>query len=190
LNYYSTIFILYELSTPFLNFHWFFDKLNMTGSRAQLYNGIALLFTFFSCRLIWGTYQSAVVYRDMWRAINNSPDAGYVAAAHSGNATLADPNANPMVFVRGTPIPVWLAGIYVVSNVVLNSLNWFWFVKMISAVKKRFEPAKEKAEVVRAGSDGAVATGTEEKAVPRHRRQHSIEDVIPDSEELRDGTIQ
>jgi len=192
LNHYSTTFILYELSTPFLNFHWFFDKLNMTGSRAQLYNGIVLLFTFFSCRLIWGTYQSAVVYSDMWKAINNTPDAGYVAAAaaYSTNSTLADPNANPMAFVTGAPIPVWLAGIYVVSNLVLNSLNWFWFVKMISAVKKRFEPAKEKAEDLKAGPEGAVATGTEEKKVPRHRKQPSIQDVIPDSEELRDGTIQ
>jgi len=165
----------------------------MTGSRAQLYNGIALLFTFFSCRLVWGTWQSAVVYRDMWRAVHNSPDAGYVAAgaAHSANSTLADPNANPMAFVtEAAPIPVWLALVYVVSNVVLNSLNWFWFVKMISAVKKRFEPTKEKAEPLKASSGDAVTTSTEEKKLPRHRRQHSIEDVIPDSEELRDGTIQ
>jgi hypothetical protein len=190
LNYYSTIFILYELSTPLLNFHWFFDKLNMTGTRAQLYNGIALLFTFFSCRLIWGTYQSFVVYGDMWKAINNAPDAGYVAAAKSNSTTLADPNANPMVFVKGTPVPVWLAGIYVISNVILNSLNWFWFVKMIAAVKKRFTPAKEEKVAIKAASGGAVTTGTEEKKVPRHRRQHSIEDVVPDSQELRDGTIQ
>jgi len=193
LNYYSTTFILYELSTPFLNFHWFFDKLNMTGSRAQLYNGIALLFTFFSCRLVWGTYQSVVVYRDMWRSINNSPDAGYVAAAaaHSHNATLADPNANPMAFVtEAAPMPVWLVGVYVVSNLVLNTLNWFWFVKMIAAVKKRFEPSKEEEPVLKHNAEGVVVTGTEEKVMPRHRRQHSIEDVIPDSEELRDGTIQ
>jgi hypothetical protein len=32
-NYYGLNFILYEISTPFLNIHWFFDKLNMTGSR-------------------------------------------------------------------------------------------------------------------------------------------------------------
>jgi len=165
----------------------------MTGSRAQLYNGIALLFTFFSCRLIWGTWQSAVVYHDMWLAVHNSPDAGYIAAAaaHSTNATLADPNINPMAFVTSAePIPVWLALIYVVSNITLNTLNWFWFVKMIAAVKKRFEPAKEEKLVLQMGPDGAVTTATEEKTVPKHRRQHSIEDVIPDSEELRDGTIQ
>ncbi|CCE28339.1 uncharacterized protein CPUR_01814 [Claviceps purpurea 20.1] len=65
-NYYGCIFILWELSTPFLNIHWFMDKLDMTGSQAQLYNGFLLLFTFFSCRLVYGTYQS-VQY--IWRAI-------------------------------------------------------------------------------------------------------------------------
>ena len=38
-NYYAPTFILYELSSPFLNIHWFCDKLNMTGSKIQLYNG-------------------------------------------------------------------------------------------------------------------------------------------------------
>lgn len=164
----------------------------MTGSRAQLYNGIALLFTFFSCRLVWGTWQSIVVYGDMWKAIHHAPDAGYVAAALSGNATLTDPNLNTMSFVKeAVPVPAWLPGIYVASNLTLNSLNWFWFVKMISAVKKRFEPAKEKV-VVDEGEktkDGAVVTGVEKK-VARHRRQNSLEDIIPDSEELREGTIQ
>ncbi|KAK0730768.1 TLC domain-containing protein [Lasiosphaeris hirsuta] len=196
LNYYASVFILYELSTPFLNIHWFFDKLNMTGSRAQLYNGIALLITFASCRLVWGTYQSAIVYSDMWNAVNNSPSPEYVvtAAAAAANATLTDPDVNMMAFVNEStgPIPVWLAGIYVASNIVLNSLNWFWFVKMIAAVRKRFEPVKEPETKV--AVDGAVggSTATEEKpAVTQRRRQHSIiEDVVPDSEELRDGTIQ
>src|ERR1700730_1062100 len=70
-NFYGPTFILYELSSPFLNFHWFFDKLNMTGSRAQLYNGLILLATFFSCRLVWGTYQSVRVYQDVWAALQN-----------------------------------------------------------------------------------------------------------------------
>ena len=35
------------------------DKLGMTGSTAQLVNGIMLLTSFFGCRLIYGTYSSA-----------------------------------------------------------------------------------------------------------------------------------
>ncbi|PVH74579.1 hypothetical protein DL98DRAFT_552137 [Cadophora sp. DSE1049] len=69
-NYYDLNFILYELSTPFLNIHWFFDKLNITGSQIQLYNSIALLATFFSCRVLWGNYQSINIYSNVWTALH------------------------------------------------------------------------------------------------------------------------
>ncbi|KZF25262.1 DUF887-domain-containing protein [Xylona heveae TC161] len=120
-NYYGPTFILYELSSPFLNFHWFFDKLNMTGSRPQLYNGILLLASFFCCRIIWGTYQSGRIFMDMFRAIL-------------------------MRFSGDMHLPLWLAVTYLSSNVVLNSLNYYWFNKMIDAVRKRFQPPKEDKE--------------------------------------------
>jgi hypothetical protein len=135
----------------------------------------------------------------MWKALHATPDAGYLAAAAlaAKDAALADPNVNNMVHVtEATTLPAWLAGTYLLANVTLNSLNWFWFVKMIAAVRKRFEPAKEDKVAVpvpaASGGEKAVATGAEGKATvaPRHRRQASIEDVMPDSEELRDGTIQ
>ncbi|KAH6627968.1 TLC domain-containing protein [Chaetomium tenue] len=202
INFYSPVFILYELSTPFLNIHWFFDKLNMTGSKPQLYNGIALLVTFFSCRLVWGTYQSALVYADMWKSLTQVPSPEYLAQAFADPATAADPNANPMYFARDAgPIPVALTAVYLVSNLTLNSLNWFWFVKMVAAVRKRFEPPKPGAAAA-AGKREAVpveaasrskATGLDEKdrLVARQRRAPSIiEDVVPDTEELREGTIQ
>ncbi|KAK4187999.1 TRAM, LAG1 and CLN8 domain-protein [Podospora australis] len=193
LNYYSSIFILYELSTPFLNIHWFFDKLNMTGSKPQLYNGIALLATFFCCRLVWGTYQSAVVYKDMYQAIQRGPDAGYIAAAFK-NSTAVDENV--MYFAKDAgPVPLWLAGTYVLSNLTLNTLNWYWFFKMITAVKKRFEPPKAKIVTENSPSYAAVAknaTGADagKEARVTRRRQPSIVDVVPDTEELRHGTIQ
>jgi hypothetical protein len=203
LHYYSPVFILYELSTPFLNIHWFFDKLGMTGTKPQLYNGIVLLITFASCRLVYGTIQSVNVYMDMFRATQSSPDAGYLAASHR-NSTMADPNHNIMAFAtKAEPIPYWLAGIYVASNVVLNSLNWHWFFKMIAAVRKRFEPAKVPAAIKQKGdvhptdlsktmpeSRAAVASGREKTLLETRKRRSTLEDLTPDSEELRDGTIQ
>ncbi|KAI9811746.1 MAG: hypothetical protein M1827_005291 [Pycnora praestabilis] len=171
-NFYGPTFILYELSSPFLNFHWFFDKLNMTGSRAQLYNGLILLATFFSCRLVWGTYQSVRVYQDVWAALqmpgaaamnasvsNNSTipagAAGATAAATAAATTTTitstmkqslDPNLEIMRFAGEQVVPVWLAMIYLGSNIVLNTLNFYWFGKMIETVKKRFQPPKEAEE--------------------------------------------
>lgn len=197
INFYSPVFILYELSTPFLNIHWFFDKLNMTGSKPQLYNGIALLVTFFSCRLVWGTYQSVLVYADMWQSVTRGPSAEYLAQAFADPATAGDPNTNPMFFARdAAPVPLALTAVYFASNLVLNSLNWFWFVKMVAAVKKRFEPPKPgkvKGGAVPAepvSRTKATALAEEDQLAARRRRAPSIEDVVPDTEELREGTIQ
>lgn len=71
-NYYAPVFILYELSSPFLNIHWFCDKLGLTGSRLQLYNGILLIGTFFACRLVWGTYSSVRVFSDIFGSLHTT----------------------------------------------------------------------------------------------------------------------
>lgn len=51
-------FLIWELSTIFLNIHWYLDKFGMTGSTFQLINGFFLLSAYISARLLWGTYQS------------------------------------------------------------------------------------------------------------------------------------
>ena len=149
MNYYGPTFILYELSSPFLNFHWFFDKLNMTGSRAQLYNGIVLLVTFFLCRLVWGTYQSVRVYQDVWAALQApSPLNPSVPVTVPDAATkpALDANTEIMRFAGKQHVPVWLAITYLGSNLVLNTLNFYWFGKMIETVRKRFQKPKRKVE--------------------------------------------
>lgn len=135
-NYYSSIFILWEISTPFLNVHWFMDKVNMTGTRAQLYNGILLLFTFFTSRLVFGTYQSYRVLSDFWRGVGSTPDIAVLGHLPS------------MAFVdEATTVPLWAFLSYFFSNMTLNFLNFYWFFKMVSAVRKRFvaveQPPKE-----------------------------------------------
>ncbi|KAL9065424.1 MAG: hypothetical protein Q9161_008235 [Pseudevernia consocians] len=120
-NYYGLNFVLYELSTPLLNIHWFMDKLGMTGSTAQLVNGIALITTFGASRLVWGTYQSVRMYQDIWTAFETP---------------------------GGLPVPPWLAMAYVLSNTTLSVLNFYWFGKMITTLRKRFEkPRTEDDEI-------------------------------------------
>jgi len=88
------------------------DKIGMTGTTVQLVNGIALISTFGSSRLLWGTYQSVRMYQDIWTAFKTP---------------------------GGLPVPPWLAIAYVVSNTTLSVLNFFWFGKMIQALMKRFQ---------------------------------------------------
>ncbi|KAI2463663.1 DUF887-domain-containing protein [Annulohypoxylon bovei var. microspora] len=186
-NYYSCNFILWELSSPFLNIHWFFDKLGMTGSRAQLYNGLVLIFTFFSCRLVWGTYQSVLVARDLWTGLHSVPIVPATMAPEDAlEGIFPSQYANTMRFVSdSTSVPLWIAVIYTGSNITLNSLNFYWFFKMIDAVRKRFDPKEKQVyEAEKTSEDHAVATGAEPdgaqlKARPRRGTLLDGEDEPP-----------
>lgn len=116
----------------------------MTGSTLQFVNGIFLLLTFFSCRLLWGTYQSFRVFYDVYNAyaagavtltdlefgkLNNSTVVGNAGFKH-----------DVLQFAEGQTVPLWLAAAYLASNIILNGLNWFWFGKMIETLRKRFDP--------------------------------------------------
>ena len=157
-NYYGPVFILYELSTPFLNIHWFCDKLNMTGGKLQWYNGMLLLAVFFSCRLIWGTYQSLRVYQDVWHMMHLNLQSGPVLreireSPHSsifvprdgqlclGQASCIVAQSEVMKFTetQSQAIPFWLAMVYLTCNLTLNTLNFYWFGKMIETVRRRFD---------------------------------------------------
>jgi hypothetical protein len=131
--------MLYELSTPFLNNHWFLDKLGMTGSRTQLVNGILLLATFALSRLVWGPYQTYWLYKDLWQAWNHVPPAFECRAAQAAAGTM---NAMDLPLYCRT-LPTWLAATYVAGTAVLTVLNFWWFNKMLAAVQKRFKPRKE-----------------------------------------------
>ncbi|KAI9840436.1 MAG: hypothetical protein M1838_004062 [Thelocarpon superellum] len=158
-NFYGPTFILYEMSSPFLNIHWFFDKTNMTGTRAQLINGLLLLVTFFSCRLVWGTYQSVRVYQDVWAALQ-APRRKMAL----GNATMSavtegagDSVSEMMMFAGDEVVPVWLAIVYLGSNVVLNTLNFYWFGKMIEALRKRFQQPSQAEKTVHSNGDATTS---------------------------------
>jgi hypothetical protein len=143
------------------------DKVNMTGSKLQWYNGMMLLVVFFSCRLVWGTWQSVIVYGDMWhawkqsRSMTHSPFLDGVSTnapifkLGEGGALCADDScirANAEIsqfahYFTDVSLPQWLPIAYVIANLILNSLNFYWFSQMIDAVLKRFrQPPSEKKE--------------------------------------------
>lgn len=132
----------------------------MTGTRAQLYNGILLLSSFFTCRLVFGTYQSYCVMGDLWRATQLP-----LSAQKIGSPVMA--------FVEeGTTVPVWAALSYLSSNLTLNFLNFYWFFKMVRAVRKRFEPSQGSHEpVTEVEVDlSTVASGIPKKQPAKRRK--------------------
>lgn len=117
----------------------------MTGTTAQLYNGIALLSTFFSARLVYGTYSSYHVFKDIWPAIKSHPSSAKLEFSSTMQFATQD-----------TTVPVWLGATYLAANLTLNSLNFYWFFMMIRAVRKRFEPSATNGEDSKVVVDGPV----------------------------------
>jgi len=145
----APVFLLYELSSPFLNIHWFCDKLELTGSIYQAINGAFLVGTFFSCRLVWGIYSSFWVFRDMYWLIRDG-HTNFAYSVPSGKLqTMSteellrisrDADAQTRAFNPEQYTPLWIPVIYLASNLVLNTLNVFWFGKMIETIRTRFDP--------------------------------------------------
>ncbi|KAJ1678650.1 hypothetical protein EV182_003621 [Spiromyces aspiralis] len=53
---YGTIFMLFEITTIFLNAHWFMDKLGISGTLIQIINDITLVLSYLGIRIMFGTY--------------------------------------------------------------------------------------------------------------------------------------
>ena len=49
-------------------------------------------------------------------------------------------------------VPTWLAVVYLGANIVLNTLNFYWYGKMIETIKKRFTEAGDKKKGAGAGT--------------------------------------
>ncbi|CDO93932.1 unnamed protein product [Kluyveromyces dobzhanskii CBS 2104] len=114
INYYAGIFLMFELSNPFLNIRWFGIKYMPQLSKdcqtvvaklsnvVQLVNNIALISMFFLARICWGFYQFYQLCTDFY-AVRN------------------DPNFLPLE-----------TAIIVVGNLTLDVLNLFWLSAMLS----------------------------------------------------------
>jgi hypothetical protein len=102
---------------------------------------MALLFTFFCSRLLWGSYQSVRVAFDVYRALTSDMrNLPIDWVAKTARAPSLNPDNEIMRFAGNRPMPFWLAVGYLGANLTLNGLNWMWFGRMIETVRKRFDP--------------------------------------------------
>jgi hypothetical protein len=132
------------------------------------------------------------VYQDVWAALhlpnNSEGELGQILASNitKGAQDLFVPRDGSLcpgreecvaaqsevlkfVGMGATGVPVWLAVTYLSSNVVLNSLNFYWFGKMIETVRKRFE--KPKPEESKGENEDKSGNAKRETV---HRRRSSI----------------
>ncbi|WVQ98062.1 hypothetical protein IAU59_005184 [Kwoniella sp. CBS 9459] len=102
-------FLLWELSTPLLNIHWFMDKSGLSTRYPTFFLVNALLFmlVFFLARIVYGGANSVLFFQTMWTERHR--------------------------------IPLHLHLIYCTGNLALNGLNWLWFSKMLKKMYARIQ---------------------------------------------------
>ncbi|WRT64766.1 uncharacterized protein IL334_001700 [Kwoniella shivajii] len=102
-------FLLWELSTPLLNIHWFMDKAGLSTKYPTFFLVNALLFmlVFFLARIVYGGANSLLFFHTMWTERHR--------------------------------IPLHLHAIYCLGNLALNALNWLWFSKMLAKMYARLQ---------------------------------------------------
>jgi hypothetical protein len=101
----------------------------------------------------------------MQRSSPHTPPLAFSQFAVNATTVFKNPASALEVvkFARATPyIPVWTWAGNMTSNVVLHILNWYWYGKMISALRKRFDPplgtrrpAKKGETIVSKGVDAS-----------------------------------
>lgn len=92
------------------------------------------------------------VYQDVWAGLHH---AGFPTSERLDDVAAAD----VMQFAKEGSVPVWLACTYLGSNVVLNTLNFYWFGKMIETVKKRFRTPRAEGSTAAAATAGQHVGG-------------------------------
>lgn len=85
--FYGPSALVWELSTPFLNIHWYLDKLQMTGGLLQAINGFILLGLFFAVRVCYGIYMSLDFFRTLLEVRGKIP-VGLTLTYGGGNLAL------------------------------------------------------------------------------------------------------
>lgn len=102
IQYYSAAFLLFELSTPFLDIRWLGIKLKCLNKYVELLNNIILILIFFFIRICWGWFQVGKLALDL-----------YPRRHEPGFTTIG-------------------AIIILSCNLILDILNIFWFTKMLT----------------------------------------------------------
>lgn len=113
---YLCSFLIFELSTPFVQLHWMFTRSpkGMWSDKIITINGIFLITAFFFVRLVWGVYATIKSIFLCW------PQRQYY--------------------------PFWLLPSVYILNLGFQFLNFMWFSKMIKIATKKFGGESKKSK--------------------------------------------
>ncbi|PNH01206.1 putative TLC domain-containing protein C17A2.02c, partial [Tetrabaena socialis] len=119
LHYHGAAFLMWEISTPFVHARWFMYKAGLANSKLYVLNGLAMLSAFFGCRIVWGYVGSYRLVTDVLRER----------------------------FIEGSLFPLGGTVGYCLIAAIMNTLNTYWFYKMVVAAVHVLIKGKKGAEV-------------------------------------------
>lgn len=96
-QFYAPYFLLFELSSIFVNVHWFMSKLNLNGSRLQKINDVILIVLFFVVRIVCGVGMTIFFIMDIWK---ERGDVSASVLAVYGTCLMATNTLNIYWFVK------------------------------------------------------------------------------------------
>jgi len=117
LHYYGAWFIMYELSTIFLNTIMNFKQMptNSVSPTTELIVGALFAITFIGLRIVFGPYYSFVVWKLL---LENSSKLSWLCIIQ-----------------------------YLGGNIILNLLNFIWFAEIVRNIKEMFFPSNNYKKV-------------------------------------------
>lgn len=118
-HFFGCAYLLWEFSTAFVHIRWMLYKLGHSSTKIYLVNGLALLASFFSCRILWGSYISLKFF--------------FMSREMLGQTENLTTHTVIWVF-RGVCVG-------------LNGLNWYWFGKMVEKAFQLFVKKESQTEV-------------------------------------------
>ena len=101
----AALFLMWELSTPFVYARWFLYNLDLANTRLYIINGLAMLTSFFCARNLLGAF----MLFDFFKSTGHE---------------LALPK------LSGRVMPAYMIWIYRTACVTMTCLNATWFFKM------------------------------------------------------------
>jgi hypothetical protein len=113
LHWFGAAFLMWELSTPFVNVRWLLSASGRAHTRLYVANGLAMAAVFFLCRNVWGVYCSVKFFQATQAELDGT------SPARPGGGF--------------SPAGVWG---YRTANVALNALNALWFWKIASGAAR------------------------------------------------------
>jgi hypothetical protein len=111
LVYYGMAFLIWELSTPFLNLRWILIQYEQVTSPLFHFSEAAFAITFFVARILWGLYISLYCWSDMIKMFNQGR-------------------------THGISDWIYLPIFTLLLNIVMNGLNIVWFMNIVKKLRR------------------------------------------------------